>query len=146
MCGYLVKAFRTENPPIRNIVATQLALIFRPDFRSTVLHNAHKSLRKQIIQFVVDVSLTAFCRRYEKSSSTLSWCKSTLYEEVRKQKWKCTYRRLSKPTFTFMWNWKSLFVVSGRNALMSPHYAATYMTYHAERTSSLVRVILGSNL
>ena len=48
--------------------------------------HSQRALRKQIIQFIVNVSLTAFCRRYGKSSSTLRWCKSTLYDEVREQK------------------------------------------------------------
>ena len=44
-------------------------------------------------------------------------------------------------TFTFICNWKRLFVVSRRNALMSSHYGATYMKHHTGRVAeSLERV------
>ena len=44
-------------------------------------------------------------------------------------------------TLTFICNWKRLFVLSRRNALMSSHYGATYMKHHTGRVAeSLARV------
>ena len=123
LCGYLVKTFRTDNPPKRNNVATQLATS-APASINCSPQRSQRAL-KQIIQFIVNVSLPAFCRRYGKRLVLLLAGVNQSYTTKMKM-----YLPKTVPfTFTFICNWKRLFVVSRRNELMSSHYGATYMKH-----------------